>query len=171
MEHKITILFEPQMFNLQTYGGITRYFFELLMNFHNDEDIDFILPLAFTSNHYLKNAPFVKCRNLLKPIIMKDENQFSKLMLKPIKKISKKILKFQQNKNKITLQKALETREFDICHPTYYNTEILKYMKNKPLVITVHDMIYELFPEYFPDDPFPAFKKDLIKIANKITEL
>lgn len=168
MERKITILFEPQMFNLQTYGGITRYYFELLKNFHKDEDIEFILPLVFTRNYYLKNAPFVKCRNLLKPIIMKGENQFSKYISKRAWKVSKRIFEFQQHLNQIKLQKSIETRHFDICHLTYYNPEILKHMQNKPLVITVHDMIYELFPEYFRDDPFPAFKKELIKIATKI---
>jgi glycosyltransferase involved in cell wall biosynthesis len=156
------------MFNRQKYGGITRYFFELLMNLHNDEDVDFILPLVFSSNSYLKKAPFIKCRNLLKPIKIGGENPFSKSMSKPIWKISKRIYKFQQYLNRIKLHKTIEAKDFDICHPTYYNTEILRYVKNKPVVITVHDMIYELFPEYFPDDPFPAYKKDLIKIAHKI---
>jgi glycosyltransferase involved in cell wall biosynthesis len=168
MDHKIRILFEPQMFNRQKYGGITRYFFELLMNLHNDEEIDFILPLIFSSNHYLKKAPFIKCPNLIKPIKIEDENPFSKFLSKPIWKISKRIYKFQQYLNRIKLHKTIETKNFDICHPTYYSTEILRYVKNKPVVITVHDMIYELFPEYFPDDPFPAYKKDLIKIAHKI---
>jgi glycosyltransferase involved in cell wall biosynthesis len=168
MDHKIRILFEPQMFNRQKYGGITRYFFELLMNLHNDEEIDFILPLVFSSNHYLKKAPFIKCPNLLKPIKIEGENPFSKFMSKPIWKISKRIYKFQQYLNRIKLHKTIATKDFDICHPTYYNSEILRYVKNKPVVVTVHDMIYELFPEYFPDDPFPAYKKDLIKIARKI---
>jgi glycosyltransferase involved in cell wall biosynthesis len=168
MDHKIRILFEPQMFNRQKYGGITRYFFELLMNLHNDEEIDFILPLVFSSNHYLKKAPFIKCPNLLKPIKIEGENPFSKFMSIPIWKISKRIYKFQQYLNRIKLHKTIATKDFDICHPTYYNSEILRYVKNKPVVVTVHDMIYELFPEYFPDDPFPAYKKDLIKIARKI---
>jgi glycosyltransferase involved in cell wall biosynthesis len=156
------------MFNRQKYGGITRYFFELLMNFHNDEEIDFILPLVFSSNHYLKKAPFIKCPNLLKPIKIEGENPVSKFMSKPIWKISKRIYKFQQYLNSTKLHKTIKTKDFDICHPTYYNTETLRYVKNKPVVVTVHDMIYELFPEYFPDDPFPAYKKDLIKIAHKI---
>jgi len=168
MGNKIKILFDPEIFLLQKYGGISRYFYELLSKFHEDTDIEFILPIAFSDNYYLKHAPFLLCHNFLKPLKAKDKNPFLKLMGKPWRKISKRVLKYQQNKNEMKLKEALNARDFDICHLTYYNTRVLEYLADKPVVITVYDMIHELFPEFFPDDPTSSHKGQLIKKAKKI---
>jgi glycosyltransferase involved in cell wall biosynthesis len=168
MGNKIKILYGPEIFILQKYGGISRYFYELLSKFYEDMEIEFILPLAFSDNYYLKHAPFLICHNFLKPIKTKDKNQFLKFMGKPLRKITKKILRYQQDKNEIMLKEALKAQDFDICHFTYYNTKVLEYLVNKPIVITVYDMIHELFPEFFPNDPTPTYKEQLIKTARKI---
>ena len=34
-------------------------------------------------------------------------------------------------------------------HPTYYDPYFLPYFLNKPFVLTIHDMIHDMFPEYF----------------------
>ena len=41
--------------------------------------------------------------------------------------------------------------EYDILHPTFIHPYFLNNLKNKPLVITVHDMTYEKYPEIFKD--------------------
>ena len=41
--------------------------------------------------------------------------------------------------------KRLNEQDFDIFHPTYYNPYFLKYIKTKPYVLTVYDMIHELY--------------------------
>lgn len=168
MRNKIKILYHPEIFTLQKYGGISRYFYELLSKFYEDREIEFILPLAFSDNYYLKHASFIRCHNFLKPIKTKDKNQFLGLIGKPLRKITKKIFRYQQDKNIIKLKEALKAQDFDICHLTYYNTKVLEYLGNKPLVITVYDMIHELFPEFFPNDPTPLYKDQLIKKARKI---
>jgi glycosyltransferase involved in cell wall biosynthesis len=57
---------------------------------------------------------------------------------------------------------------YDVLHPTYYDPYLLKY-RTKPLVITVHDMIHELFPEYFQSDRITVKnKKDILLNADKI---
>ena len=150
------------------YGGISRYFFELLSNFHGDNDIEFFLPLKFSDNHYLKNATFIKPRNLIRPVMMKGKNKFKKVTLRPIKKISKRILNFQLRQNETKLHEILEKQDLDIFHPTYYTAGVLKFVRDKPLVITVYDMIHELFPEQYADDPYLASKRELLRRADKI---
>ncbi len=168
MQTKLKVFYEPEIFFLQKYGGISRYFFELFCNFHDDNDIDFFLPLKFSDNHYLKNATFIKPRNLIRPVIIKGKNKFIKVTLRPIKKIQKRILNFQLDQNEIKLHELLEKQDFDIFHPTYYTAGVLQFVRDKPLVITVHDMIHELFPEQYADDPYLASKRELLSRADKI---
>jgi glycosyltransferase involved in cell wall biosynthesis len=55
-----------------------------------------------------------------------------------------------------------------VLHPTYYDPYVLKE-KVKPLIITVHDMIHELFPEYFSRDKKTIHNKEvMIFKADKI---
>jgi len=37
---------------------------------------------------------------------------------------------------------------FDIFHPTYYDPYFLNYLKGKPFVLTIYDMIHELFQNF-----------------------
>jgi glycosyltransferase involved in cell wall biosynthesis len=66
----------------------------------------------------------------------------------------------------------LKSNNFDVFHPTYYDTYFLDYLKNKPFVLTVHDMIHEKFIELFRDDisaqPTIENKKKLITKASHI---
>lgn len=63
----------------------------------------------------------------------------------------------------------LNKGDFDIFHPTYYDTYFLKYLKDKPFVLTIHDMIHEKFPKYFSKkETIVKQKKILAKRATKI---
>jgi len=56
----------------------------------------------------------------------------------------------------------------DIIHPTYYEPYILNRKRGK-LVITVHDMIHEIYPDYFhEEDTTREKKKQLIYNADGI---
>src|SRR5690606_12253576 len=50
--------------------------------------------------------------------------------------------------NELYCSHLLKQNNFDIFHPTYYDSYFLNKLK-KPLVITIHDMTYERLPEYF----------------------
>ena len=54
------ILFDHQAFALQPYGGVSRYFYELLRNLHEDREFECVVALAHSSNFYMKQAPFLK---------------------------------------------------------------------------------------------------------------
>lgn len=63
----------------------------------------------------------------------------------------------------------LKKGDFDVFHPTYYDTYFLKYLNGKPFVLTIHDMIHEKFPHYHhPNDVIANQKKILAKKAAKI---
>ena len=168
MATKIKILYDPEIFFLQKYGGVSRYFFELLSNFNKDSDIEFVLPLKFSDNYFLRNAAFIKSKNLMRPTKRKSKGRIIKLGLRFVNIIASKVQNYQLNQNKIEFQEVFKKYNFAILHPTYYSTNVLYYLGNEPLVITVYDMIYELFPELFLNDPYPDYKKELIKRADKI---
>lgn len=66
--------------------------------------------------------------------------------------------------------KCLKEQAFDVFHPTYYDDYFLKYLGEKPFVLTVHDMMPELFPDYFrKDDLQIVAKRKLIGLAAAVT--
>jgi glycosyltransferase involved in cell wall biosynthesis len=137
------ILFDSQIFDEQKYGGISRYFTELFKCFNNENNIQYELPIKDTRNEYLKNIKPFSNMDLSKKFIFPNINfKLQRIFSKIYNLIS-------PNSNINKTKKALKKQDFDIFHPTYYSTYFLKYLKDKPLVLTVHDMIHELYPEYF----------------------
>ncbi|MBY8820795.1 glycosyltransferase family 4 protein [Sphingomonas colocasiae] len=55
----------------------------------------------------------------------------------------------------------------DVVHETYYAPRRLAPAKI-PIVLTVHDMIHEIFPEQFVNDPARGFKRTAINRADHI---
>lgn len=148
MADKLTILYDPQMFDLQKYGGITRYFANLITAINQKEASTAILPIVCSYNYYVRNFPQLV------------SSQMGKLLLrKPSKKYHWNL--------KYCIKKMKETN-FDIFHATYFDPYFLPYL-NKPLVITVHDMIHENHPELFNDsDKVIANKKICMEAATLI---
>lgn len=158
------ILFDGQIFELQKYGGISRYFSELFKYFESSKEIEYELPLGNNQNEHLLgtalfSSPNLGRRDALPPIIIKVRRRLSRLLSL-----------FDRDSYQNRARRALKTQNFDVFHPTYYSTYFLKYLKGKPLVLTVHDMIHELYPRYFLRDcgRTARRKKRLILRADKI---
>ena len=83
-------------------------------------------------------------------------------------KISTRSLR--KKKSDKLLDKFFEENSYDLFVPTYYNPYFLNKINGKPFVLTVYDMIHELMPQYFENDPYNVveFKSILIKKASKI---
>ena len=63
----------------------------------------------------------------------------------------------------------LQKGEYDIFHPTFFDDYFLPYLKGKPFVLTIHDMIPELYPLFFrPDDIHIILKRKLAPLAKAI---
>jgi len=152
------ILYDHQIFSTQKYGGISLYFSELMSQFSLNPDIDFHIALGYSNNQNIRNKPLLNKywskNNLFCPFI----NQFPFIEKHMPDSIMYRILNNQKESERL-----LKKQDFHVFHPTYYNPYFLKYLHNKPFVITVYDMIHELFPMYFStSDPTRKWKKELI---------
>mgnify|MGYP000844976176 CR=1 FL=1 len=140
------ILYDHQIFTGQKYGGISRYFCELYSHLSQLHDIEPEISVFYTDNDFYQRL-------------------FPNKRIIPDKKFPGKTtgINFLNLWNsKIHLMKS----NFDLFHPTYYNPYFLDYLKEKPFVLTIYDMIHELFSEYFsPEDPTIRYKKRLVEMA------
>ena len=117
------IIFDHQIFSSQRFGGISRYHVELIKNM----DIQWDIPVFFSNNFYLKDIKSV-------PEFFPSKNFRGK------NRILERI-------NRIKTLSAIKNNKFDIFHPSFYASYALPYLKNKPMVLTLHDMTHDRFPE------------------------
>ena len=141
------IAFDYQIFLSQKYGGISRYFVNLANNLILDNDVEIVAP--FHKNIYLKNI------NHNRNIFLK--NTFPK---------TEKIL---SSLNQIFTISRLNNFKPEILHQTYYSNLNYNSRFKPKIVTTVHDMIHEKFPIYFPNNnKIIANKKKSIQKADHI---
>lgn len=143
------IFYDYQIFEHQIYGGISRYYYEMLKAIQETKDARFVLPIRKSSNHYLSRFPAVASQ-----ITGGSDfyNQFMWGLEFPGKwKLFEQRTRYFQHyisENRALTIKALKNQDFDIFHPTDLDDYFLKYIGSRPFVITVHDMINEYYPEY-----------------------
>lgn len=169
------ILYDYQAFYNQDFGGISRYFYELLKSYKNDINYSYELPMMHSNNRYMIES------SEFKPTILPrtPENHLYKLFLKGIEfKGKRRLFNIKQKyfpspslsdleaNKKLSIEKIKEGN-FDVFHPTYYDDYFLEYLGNKPYVISVYDMIYQIFPEYFLNGGIDK-NKILLQNASKI---
>ncbi|RFZ92148.1 glycosyltransferase family 1 protein [Mucilaginibacter conchicola] len=143
----LKIQFDHQAFSMQRYGGISRYFANIQKHLDNDGDFEYDRGLLFTNNHYLKDEKLPVPEWLWRALV-KD----------------RKVFKYNRSYSKY----CIKNHRYDLFHPTYYNPYFLRFLK-KPFVLTVHDFIHELFPEYFlASDHTVHHKAQLINKADHI---
>jgi len=123
------IFYDGHIFSSQKYGGISRYFLNLI-------------PLiAKLGQDVLLGAPFHRNLDLYNSTIHCKGNYTSLYYLK-LSPILYYLNSFIQSGNVLNYNPS-------IIHKTYYNNLKLNGMNGAKLIITVYDMIHELFPQYF----------------------
>lgn len=148
------ILYDHQIFNMQRYGGISRYFYELMIGINKVSSHGAYLPSIYSNNQYIVNSSCYEKEPLLNKLNFPYKRQL-------VKKISKG--------NAAITERLMMNSDYDIFHPTYYDNYFLDRISNKPFVLTVYDMIHEIFPEYYPvNDKTRQQKKQLINKASRI---
>ncbi len=154
------ILFDHQVFWLQQYGGISRYYVELMERLHRREDADAALALWYSENQHLLSSPLV--RDELAP----TKPPLFDLVKWGQKKTGKDLIGYLDHR---VSKKALRKGDFDIFHPTYYYPYFLDRLAGKPFVLTVYDMTHEIMPRSFPpDNPTARHKKMLAERAERV---
>ena len=164
------VLYDHQIFEHQRIGGVSRYFAEIIRHLPADVEADVSVQYAF--NEYLKglNIPFEWKDQLISYYSFFPEINFKgkkKLYSFLEKRFPEKYPDFYKINEAKTIEK-LQKGDFDIFHPTFYGDYYLDHLKGKPYVLTVHDMIIELYPEFINSPQFIKRKKKLVDNAAHI---
>lgn len=147
----LKVLFDHQCFSNQDYGGISRYFTELIKHLKLLKLAQTELSIKYSNNLYLKELDEV----IVKPFF--EGKKF----------IGRTFLLNYINKN--LSREAIRKCNFNIFHPTYFDPYFLNSLSQKPFVLTIYDMTHEIFPESVHKfDKTSSNKKVLIKHAQKI---
>ncbi|MEG1585339.1 MAG: glycosyltransferase family 1 protein [Bacteroidales bacterium] len=143
----ISVLYDHQAFEMQRFGGISRYFYELMTHLEGNVE----LAIKYYTNDYLKEA------GDRFPGIHLPERPY-KWFKGPIKR-----------QNRLNSIARLKKSECKIFHPTYHTPYFLDHIGKKRYVLTVHDMNHELLPHTFRNsDAVIAMKRDTILRADRI---
>lgn len=123
------INFDHQIFTMQPYGGISRYYKILAQNF-SKMNHDISIFCGIYQNNYLSDLP----TGIVKGIKIKKNLPKTTLLLLHINRVFSEIMTFFSKP--------------DIIHETYYSSHIR--FNSKPIrITTAHDMIHEEFPSHF----------------------
>lgn len=142
------ILYDHQAFTFQRFGGVSKCFCELISNMPSDVETE--ISVRESENvHLLEShicafqAPKLNLRRWKSWLPFKGSGFLYRSLMKW------GLLSTIESINEKYSIQMLKEGNFDVFHPTFFDNYFLKYIGDKPWVITVHDMMPELFPEYF----------------------
>ncbi len=144
------VSFDDQIFSHQARGGISNYFVNLAVQFMKDANLGVELggfPI-YTKNAHVKEA------GLGSPLPVTGLNKAPMLRL--------------SNRALSSVRRLRRIQAPEVVHHTYYFGKPWNSHPNSRHVVTVHDMIPELFPEYFPTGNPHAQKMEHIFAADAI---
>ena len=143
------VFFDNQAFGLQQYGGISRYFCELITGINNIGQDNAHLSLLWSNNVHLKeyNIPILSYPFPTRNRLLAKSNNIYNI-------IDSKI------------------GNYDIYHATYFDDFLEQYIGPKPFITTFYDMTYERlshqFVELSNDKYIISQKKKIAKCASHL---
>ena len=146
------VLFDHQSFSGARFGGVARYFYDLMHNLKYHQEVEVKLSLLFSNNEYLKNADVKKVFPFSYFLGYGPTNAlFSHL-------------------NRANSAFQITRHNYDLFHPTYFNDYFMTFLGKTPYVITHHDTIPEKFSTQYAElDGFDkAYKKRVLDKAARI---
>jgi glycosyltransferase involved in cell wall biosynthesis len=144
------VFYDHQIYSSQVYGGVSRYFYELINLFGDNEQIDPLLDVRFSNNYYIRNLGTRSPYSFFKNWNFSGKNRILERI------------------NRLHTLSLLKKNDYDIFHPTFYNPYFIKHLDGKPFVLTVMDFIHEFYPELPNAAGELASKKTLIEKAERI---
>lgn len=148
----IQILFDSQIYDLQKFGGISRLYVDL----HNKLDRNEILERYTGSG--ISNG---KYQEFMSKFSVENTQNMYLNNTKPYGNGS--------SDNRELSVRMIEKGDYDIFYPTFYSTYFLEHLHSKPFVMSVHDMIPELYPQYFNNNDIQIVgKREMVKYASAI---
>lgn len=160
----LSVYYHPCVYFRDRFGGIARYICELA-NHLRALGVQPHIPTSSTRNHYLMSSPWVKEFTAGAPPI-----PLHRKLLRMAQPLASKRKKMAVNDLSRQALSYLVSHRFDLIHPSdTFCTEILPHLGHTPLVVTVHDMTHELFPEYYGSDtPYSRSKRAFVERAERI---
>ncbi|MDE5999288.1 MAG: glycosyltransferase family 4 protein [Bacteroidaceae bacterium] len=162
----VKVLYDYQAFQMQKFGGVSRCFVELYK--HLPQGICALFAVRESDNVYVQEIEGVHPIGYAYDNFICKKNFYGKGKLHiwydrlthggyyPNGELSYSI-------------KMLERQQFDVFHPTFFSNYFLPYLKDKPFVLTIHDMVPELYPQYYRGNDFQIkMKKILAPLASAI---
>jgi glycosyltransferase involved in cell wall biosynthesis len=150
------LFIDPQVFWWQRFGGVSRYFAELLEDFRADESIDLRFPLRAHDNAHLREKqlyPNAAAFEFLHSLSFRGADRVRWWLLR----------------QRDPVLREMKRGTYDLYVPTFFDPYFLDHKRDVPLVVTVHDMTHEVSPDSFPlDQEFVANKKRLIEAADRV---
>lgn len=158
----MNILFDFQAFEMQKYGGVSRLYTETLPLFNQ---VNYQIGIKESDNIHLDDMNKVY---KVRPYHYTHDKLFSKKTFpgqRTLLNLGASILghrNYCKDINKEWCISLLKKSNYDVFEPTFFDDYFLPYIKNHPFVIAVHDMIPELFPQYFQSCDFQIIKKAIL---------
>jgi len=140
----LRVLYDHQILDSQIHGGISRYFVELLRHAWQAGAPTCRLAALLSNNDYLRDAPFPGPKRFFPGVRwLRKGNHITAV-------------------NRRWSLHCLARGDFDLFHPTYYGTYFLPLLGSKPFVLTIYDMIHELYPNASGSSGRTAERKKLL---------
>lgn len=165
-------LFDYQAFEFQRIGGVSRSYAELIPRLRKN-GCDCQVSVKESDNVYLASADLL-------PSILPLHYHYDHFMRgkklfwgqRALTRAAFHLFGYSDGGRRFNQDysiKILKRNRFDVFEPTYFDSYFLPYLKGKPFVMTVHDMIPELYPQYFARDDYQIVqKKKLCHLAAHI---
>lgn len=164
------VLYDSQAFDMQTHGGVSRCFAELYS--HMPKDVDAQIAVVETNNVYLQNLGFKKPGDTYQTFMNGSCSKWRRMKYK----LHYNFMygRYRQwdrmpNLNQLEQERLLREQDYDVFHPTFFGDANLALIGEKPFVVTVHDMIPEIYTKYYQaNDPQILQKKAIIPEATHL---
>lgn len=128
----MNVLFDHQAFTGASYGGVSRYFFDLMRSFATMPDITFDLSLRLSNNEYLNETS------------LSNHLRYAAFARSPNVNRAASVL------NRISSRQKIRAGRYDVFHPTQFHRYFLNLLGGKPFVATFYDATNERYAEQYP---------------------
>jgi glycosyltransferase involved in cell wall biosynthesis len=142
----MNILYDTEIF-CQKYGGISRYFAMLIRYLPEYDNIRVLFPLLYSTNEYLDHRGSLWLPNKEFP----GKGRIARFV-RSLE--NKRVRKYMNNLGVI-------------YHPTYYLNTVDHLKRSQKMIVTIHDMIHELFPEEVMDSNASMVIKRKLKLMER----
>ena len=138
------ILYDYQAFAMQRFGGVSNCFVRLIENMPDEAQCE--IALSECNNTHLRQSRLKQ----VAPATTDVDNFISQRYFfgrRTLFNLYSQLLPARTSlgRNRQVAVEALQRGDYDVFHPTFFDTYFLPYLQGRPFVLTVHDMTPEVF--------------------------